>query len=720
MLLAAAATSARNTDDLTAIVFIDIAIIVAVARLVGALFKKIRQPAVVGEIVAGIALGPSLLGLFPGQLPTRIFPNDVRPYLGILAQLGLVIFMFIVGLEVDVALIRGKERIAGVISLSSIALPFGLGVLLATALHSSHTNAQAPAAHRFLPFALFIGASMSITAFPVLARILTERHMYRTEIGALALACAAVDDVVAWSLLALVLAIIKSSGALSLPLILLESVAFVAAMFLLVKPALERVARRYREIGHLTPGLFAIVIVGFLVSSYATERIGIHQIFGAFLYGVVMPRKDTAKFIHEIVEQLEQVSVLLLLPLFFIVTGFSVDLRHMGSDAITQLPLILLVAVGGKLIGATAAARFQGLPTYKATALGVLMNTRGLTELIILNVGREFGVLDPRLFTMLVTMAILTTIMTEPLLRLVYPDKVLSRDVAAAERATVGEAGAFRVLALVGGSGDDDQLVDTAADLIGDQAPSELVLSCFTRTQPGLQMGTGLAQELAEMASVLERLRTVAGRAERRDVRSVVRSRFSDDIGGDLLALAAAVDADVLLVTAPDDDGDALVCRLLEDTPGQLVVVVEPHPIPAASPTTAGAGPVAVVLSEGLDGAAALELAVRVATSRRCSLRLVPGDSSRKLVRLAAERAEELSRARLDCQAQPRGEGPLEEALADVAPGLVIAALDEGGAARGRHLVRAAGARALLVRAAAADDGLGLERWLRRNDAAPA
>ncbi len=512
----AKAAATRSTDDTAALVFIDVAIVMVVARLAGALFKKIRQPAVVGEILAGIALGPSLLGLFPGQLPTRIFPTDIRPYLGVLAQLGLIIFMFIVGMEVDVALIKGKERIAGVISLSSIALPFGLGILLASAIHSSHVSAvEAPQAHRFLPFALFIGASMSITAFPVLARILTERKMYRTEIGALALACACVDDVVAWTLLAVVLAIIKSSGALSLPKIILESLAFVAFMFLVVKRLLERVAKRYRETGQLSANVFAVILAGFLISAFITERIGIHQIFGAFIFGVVMPRKETAQFFHDIIERLEHVTLLLFLPLFFVVTGFSVNIRGLGSDALTQLPLILLVAIVGKLVGAFAAARLQGIPTDKAGAVGVLMNTRGLTELIILNVGLSFGVLDTRLFTMLVVMAIVTTIMTEPLLRLVYPEKSLKRDIAEAEKAALGVIDAYRVLALIGGGGDDDQdtdalLVDTASDLIGDEHPAELVLSNFSQMRGGLEVGNGLVVELGQMAEGFERLKALA------------------------------------------------------------------------------------------------------------------------------------------------------------------------------------------------------------------
>lgn len=713
----AKAATPRSTDDTAALVFIDIAIVMVVARLAGALFKKIRQPAVVGEILAGIALGPSLLGAFPGHLTTRIFPTDIQHYLSILAQIGLIIFMFIVGMEVDVALIRGKERIAGVISLSSIALPFGLGILLASVIHSSHVNAaQAPQAHRFLPFALFIGASMSITAFPVLARILTERKMYRTEIGALALACACVDDVVAWTLLAVVLAIIKSSGALSLPKIILESLAFVAFMFLVVKRLLERVASRYREVGQLSPNVFAVILAGFLISAFITERIGIHQIFGAFLFGVVMPRKETAQFFHDIIERLEHVTLLLFLPLFFVVTGFSVNVRGLGSDALTQLPLILLVAIVGKLVGAFVAARLQGIPTNKAAAVGVLMNTRGLTELIILNVGLTFGVLDTRLFTMLVVMAIVTTIMTEPLLRLVYPEKALRRDIAEAEKAALGVVDAYRIVALVGGDGDEDAMVDMAVDLIGDEHPAELVLSNFSQMRRGLEVGTGLAQELGQMASGFERLKALSNRAAQRQVRSVVRSQMSDDIGGDLLAQAVAVEADVVLVPLPASDG-ALAARLLRDPAPELVLVLAPD-VPAGNGPAPG--PVAVVVGESANSSAALELAARVAFSRHCPLRLIPETSARKLARLASERAEELTRVGVVCHVQARGEGSLVEAVAESAPNVVVSGVGGDGVAWGQPLADGAHAVVLLVRASADDDGRGLDRWLHRSDAPPA
>ncbi|HVF14476.1 MAG TPA: cation:proton antiporter, partial [Acidimicrobiales bacterium] len=525
---------ALKAEEIAPIVFIDIAIVIVVARLVGALFKRIRQPAVVGEILAGIVLGPSVLGAFPGDLPGRVFPLEVRPFLNVLAQLGLIIFMFIVGLELDVSLIRGKERVAAVISLVSIALPFSLGILLAAALHPSH---QGPAnADRFLPFALFIGASMSITAFPVLARILTERRMYRTEIGALALACAAIDDILAWSLLAVVLAVVESTGMVDLPRILVASVLFVAFMFLVVKPRLENLARRHRTAGRLTPDALAVVLIGFLVSAYITSVIGIHSIFGAFVFGVVMPRKETEELFHEILERLEQVTVLLLLPVFFIVTGLGVDVGGLGREALTQLPLILLVAMAGKLIGATVAARAQGLPARQAGAIGILMNTRGLTELVILNVGREFEILDDRLFTMLVVMALVTTIMTEPALRLVYPDRLLQRDIAEAEKAAMGLVEAYRVVVAIGDPDRAEQLVEAAVDLLGDEDPSELVLTRFRPATGALEVGTGVSGQLAEDAATVDRMNALVGRAEARGAQCVVRSQFSDDIARDLIA----------------------------------------------------------------------------------------------------------------------------------------------------------------------------------------
>lgn len=691
-------TAALKADEIAAIVFVDVAIVIVVARLIGALFKKIRQPAVVGEILAGIALGPSLLGLFPGHLTTRVFPLEVRPFLNILAQLGLIIFMFIVGLELDMTLIRGKERIAAVISLSSIALPFSLGFLLAAALHSSHKGA--PNADDFLPFALFIGASMSITAFPVLARILTERRMYRTEIGALTLACAAVDDILAWSLLALVLAIVASTGITDLPKILIESILFVAFMFVVVRPQLNRLAARFRQVGRLTPDILAVILVGFLASAFITSEIGIHSIFGAFLFGVIMPREETVEMFHQILERLEQASVLLLLPVFFIVTGFNVDLRGLGRDALTQLPLILLVACAGKFIGATVAARAQGLPGRKATAIGVLMNTRGLTELVILNVGREFGVLDGTLFTMLVVMAVFTTIITEPILRLVYPEKILARDIAEAEKAALGVIDAYRVVVAVDDLDTAATTVDLAGDLVAGEDPAEVVLCRFSCSRGGLEVGSGLVTELAEVASSLEALNTLARRLQERGIPTVVRSRFSGDPSADLAALAAAVEADVVLLS-PGSTIDPAAPPWAE-VAGHVATPVR---MVGGEPD----GPIVVLVGDEDDSAAAVELGARLAFSRRAALQLMANQSGRRALRRATAWSESLSQAGVACSSG--ADDDLADAAARAHPSIVLA---------GTGAAVPATVAAVTVRAADGDDGRGVGKFVERINGAQA
>jgi Kef-type K+ transport system membrane component KefB len=610
----------HTPDEIAALVFLDIAVIVVVARLMGMLFRRLRQPAVVGEIIAGIALGPSLLGTLPGDLPTHLFPLDVRPFLRVVAQLGLIIFMFIVGLELDVALIRGKERIAATISLASVVLPFALGVGLAVYLHHNH-GVVAGKQVDFLPFALFIGASMSVTAFPVLARILTERGMYRTEIGAITLACAAVDDILAWSMLAVVLAVVAATGALGLPLILLESLAFVAFMFIVVRPQLRRLVTAYERAGRLTPNILAVVLVGFLLCSYVTDRIGIHSIFGAFVFGVVMPRENSRALFLEILEKLEQVSVLLLLPVFFIATGLNVDVRGLGASGVAELLAVLAVACTGKFVGAASAARAMGIRSRKAAAIGVLMNTRGLTELVILNIGLAVGVLDKELFTILVMMAIFTTVITEPLLRLVYPDKQLARDIAEAERAALGLVDAYRVLAMVpeaaGGDSDPraESIVDTGVALLGSEQPSELVLSRFDRPMKKVEVGSGLSSELMAIAASFGASQDLVHRAADRGAKAVARSQFSDDPARDLLAQSIAVEADAVLVRvdAADPVGVKLAERLLADVDCAVVMDVG-----GVAPTEGSL--VAVLAGPGDDGLAAIEQAVRL--TRRTGARL--------------------------------------------------------------------------------------------------
>lgn len=378
--------------------------VIVVARMAGALFRRIGQPPVIGEVIAGIALGPSLLGGWSNGL----FPLETRPLLRILASAGLAIFMFLVGLEMDLGHLRGDRRkVTGGVAVLGTFVPFVLGMALAAVLHPDHGTGD------FLPFALFIGAAMSTTAFPVLARILQEKQLYDTPLGVLTMASAAGDDVLTWATLAVVVAIVAATGAWTLPYILVLSVVFGALMILVVGPALARF--RDRSLG---TNELALVVAGLLACAFVTSAIGIHEIFGAFLLGAVFPRGPLADAVSD---RLGSVAAILL-PVFFVTTGLNVDIGEVGLEGLWELGLILVVACAGKLIGAGVGARAQGLARRESLAMGILMNTRGLTELVVLNIGRDLGVLDGPLFTLLVIMAVVTTVATSPLLDVVKPD----------------------------------------------------------------------------------------------------------------------------------------------------------------------------------------------------------------------------------------------------------------------------------------------------------
>lgn len=632
-------------EEIVSYVFIDLAVIVVVARLMGRLARTLGQPAVVGEIIAGIALGPSLLGALPGHLDTRLFPLEVRPYLNVLAQLGLILFMFLVGLEVDLSFIRGRERIAFSVSISSIILPFGLGILLATYLFQQHdTVAGQPV--RFLAFALFIGVAMSITAFPVLARILTERGMHRIPVGVLSLACAAVDDVLAWTLLAVVVAITAATDPTGVLRIIAFSVIFALVMFLVVRPLLKGLVSRYERFGRLTPDMLALVLVGILVSSWVTEEIGIHFIFGAFVFGVVMPRQGAAALTHAITDRLEQVSVLLLLPVFFVITGFGVNVTAITLTGLVELVLILLVAIGGKFLGAYGAARIQRVPQRQASALGVLMNTRGLTELVILTIGVQLRVLDSQMFTLLVIMAVVTTVMTSPLLRGVYPPRVLERDIAAAERAALGLEDAYTVMVVVEDPQADSALVHLACDLVGHESPAQVVLTrVVRRTLPKPEVATGLGADLALIASAGVELRELARVVESRGLKASVASRLSDDPWAEIADLAGSSHADVLLVRNGwgEPEGAGTGRPWPEQLQGTVAVVSGELGEPGYGPR----GPVAVVQDGDADGRAALRLAAQAALRRSVPLQLRAGDGWRA-ERRAASLTDNLRRAGVD------------------------------------------------------------------------
>ena len=366
---------------------------------------------VIGEVIAGILLGPSVLGYFFPEVSHFIFQPASLPNLNFLSQLGLILFMFIIGLELDIQLLKHKAHTAVVVSHASIIIPFAMGVSLAYSLYAAY----APPLISFLAFGLFMGIAMSITAFPVLARILHERGLTKTALGSLAITCAAADDVTAWCILAAVVAVVQAGSAISAVFTVLVSSVYVIAMLKLVRPWLERVETRYPTTEHLNRTFAVVAFVVLFLSALTTELIGIHALFGAFLAGASMPAH--AHFRKLLASRIEDVSLVILLPLFFAFTGLKTQIGLL-NEGVSWLVcgLIILVAVAGKFGGSTLAARFTGQSWSDSFAIGALMNTRGLMELIVLNLGYDLGVLSPTVFTMMVLMALVTTFMTAPAL----------------------------------------------------------------------------------------------------------------------------------------------------------------------------------------------------------------------------------------------------------------------------------------------------------------
>jgi Kef-type K+ transport system membrane component KefB len=405
-----------------ALLLAQVAIVILVSRGLGLITRLLGQPMVIAEMVAGIVLGPSLFGLLFPHAYAALFPTASLPVLKMLSQFGLVLFMFLVGLELDPALLRGRRRASVAISHTSIALPFVLGVGGAWWLYGTH----APKGVAFLPFALFLGTAMSVTAFPVLARILSERGLTQSRVGAIAIACAAVDDVTAWCLLAVVVAIAHAHAVTEAFWTIGLAAAFSAFMLLVARPALRHLGARVAKTGLGTTALAGVLLM-LMVSAGIAEVIGIHALFGAFLFGAVLPKEDGLGKL--LTEKFESVAVVLLMPLFFAFSGLR---TRIGLVAGTEQWLIVAALIGlatlGKFGGSAVAARLTGMRWREASAIGVLMNTRGLMELIVLNVGMDLGVITPTLFTMLVLMALFTTFATTPILRWVYPDRELLRD----------------------------------------------------------------------------------------------------------------------------------------------------------------------------------------------------------------------------------------------------------------------------------------------------
>lgn len=421
------------------ILVLQVAMVLAACRVTGALFRKIGQPRVVGEMFAGIMLGPSFLGRIAPHFSAYLFPSNSLGFLNALAQVGVIVFMFLVGLNINPKELKKESRAAVLASHVSITAPFVLAAFLSLYLYPRLSDDSVA----FTSFALFMGAAMSITAFPVLARILSERKMLHSRLGTVAIACAAVDDVTGWCILAYIVVLIRSAhSTASIWMTLGGITVFALVMIYGVQRLLQGFETAYQKYGHLSENRMAFMMFLVLASALCTERLGIHLLFGAFLFGAIMPKEP--KFIRYVLDRFETITVTLLLPLFFAFTGLRTNIGLVkGPQMWMYCGLIILVATAGKLGGSTIAARFSGMPWRESAGLGTLMNARGLMELVILDVGLDIGVISPALFSMMIVMALVTTFMTTPVLNWICPNEILegAASKAAAERVTAPPVG---------------------------------------------------------------------------------------------------------------------------------------------------------------------------------------------------------------------------------------------------------------------------------------
>ncbi|HET9893983.1 MAG TPA: cation:proton antiporter [Streptosporangiaceae bacterium] len=629
------------TDQEVQLLLADLALIIVLARLFGALAKRIGQPPVLGEIVAGLLLGPTL---FDGKITSTLFPATMIPPLTTIADIGLVLFMFVVGYEVDLGLVKGREKVAAGVAIGSIFLPLvlgtGLGIWLAQR-HGVHSKAV---------FVLFFGVAMSITAFPVLARILTDRGIHRTRIGGLALAAASLDDVLAWTLLAIVVAVAGANGN---EIRLALAPVYAALIIFVVRPGLRRLAAIYQRQGRLTPGVLATIIIVLLLSAYATDWMGVKFIFGAFILGIVMPRNIPA-LRESILERLEHVSVIVFLPVFFVIAGLSVNLSGLGLSGLADLALIMAVAVIGKFGGAYFGARLTGVRRRQAAVLAALMNTRGLTELVILTVGLNLGILSASLYSLMVVMAVVTTAMAGPLLKYIYPNRIMERDITEADRSALGRAGAHRIVVLADDPRKAAPLVDVATRLALTKANTDIVIAHLVRQASGqrLEVGLGLGSELLQMTQTIDELKRLAAKAEKRGVTTRVQSRFSDNVGAELPGYIAAADPDTIVM----NKDAAPASELRNGGKTQLVIVLRPAP---GSPTAATA-----LLARGGDSDAAVQVAAHLAAADGLDLVISPAG------RASSSRVSDLARRGVQATAGDQPAGCLLVAPAD----LVLAA----------------------------------------------
>jgi Kef-type K+ transport system membrane component KefB len=552
-------------DDPLSRFIAQLVIVVGLARLLGRVARKVGQPAVVAEIVSGIILGPSILGGLAPSVSNALFPTGAIEPLASASQLGVLLFVFLVGLEVEPAMLRGRARATFAIAIVGIVAPFVLGAAVAVPVN------ELVASHMpTLELALFIGAAMAVTAFPVLARILGDHRLLRTRLGALAIACAAVEDVIAWCLLAFVIAFARSDSLVQAMMTTALAVVFVIAMLLVVRPVLERLVDRNNAPLTLSNDMVAFAVLGALASAWISNRIGIHVVFGAFLFGAVVPKRDG--FAHALADKLEAIIVVVLLPLFFVVSGLRTHVGLVGS-ANHALACILIVAVAcvGKFGGTMIAARATGLQWREASALGILMNTRGLMELIVLNVGFELGVLDTSIFSMMVVMVLVTTMITSPILSRVYPARDAIRDLVADSTAhSPVRATEDRILACISHPTVGPAMVAMAAALGGEH--TEIIALHLTRDDE--------LRAVDRSTDADEILAPALARADELALRVRPLSFASCDPADDIVRVADVRAPDIVLLglhkpVLGTDLFGGVVHRVLRDAEAQVAVFID-------------------------------------------------------------------------------------------------------------------------------------------------
>jgi Kef-type K+ transport system membrane component KefB len=642
VIFGSAATRANQGDLLH--VLLALVVVIATARGMGWIFRTVHQPPVVGEIIAGIVLGPSLLGRLAPGAEGYLFPATVGPFLNIIAQVGVILYMFLVGLELDPALLRKRGHATVAISHASIITPFLLGAAIALPLYPRLSSNDVP----FTCFSLFLGVSMSVTAFPVLARILTDRKIHKTRMGAIALTCAAVDDVTAWCMLAFVVSVANAQATGAVGTIAM-TLGYIFIMIIAVRPTMVRLSLLYGNRGRLTQGVMASIFVALLISASATELIGIHAVFGAFALGAVIPHDSGMA--RELTDRLEDIVIVLLLPAFFAYTGLRTQIGLVnGYEQWMICALIVVVASAGKFGGSVLAARVTGLNWRDSSALGVLMNTRGLMELIVLNIGLEMKVISPALFAMLVIMALVTTFATTPILRLITrkqapeilpfpelgtfsPEPAVAPQTAArppfpAARAVpppahpilVGTEHSAILVPVSNPEGVAD-LVELALAATPHDAPPPRVLA-LVKTPPG-GVRSGLREADQRVPPRSPALAAALDLALERGSMITPQAVWTTDPTADILAFANQPQIGWLLLGS---HRAVFGSDLMGGVVGEILDKARALPIHVAVVIHGGWRPldrVFAVVDRGLHGRAALDLALRVAIRRKSGLHAV-------------------------------------------------------------------------------------------------